>query len=415
MPARVKVPEGDRSKVAKARIADAVIQVIAEVGLGRLTHRHVAAAAGISLAATTYHYATKLDMVADASSRLLDGYVQSFRQAAGRQRSGTPVATNLAGFAAKLLLNSTGRHRLSSLAWCEIILNAARTEDGHRLARNWFDELFAAWRDLAGAMNVPDAEAELSSTVDVVIGFLFIALPLGLSTEQMGAVLSGKASIAKVWKPIGVAVEATATPLRATKKAQRTRERIVEAAIALLTEGGVGAVTYKAIAQMSGLSIAAPVYYFGSMAALLKCAEATLFELSKERYRDMRATLVTGGSALDAAADLTAAIFVREAAQHGQQAVAIHSLWLEAARQPELRLEIWEALMDQAQAWTHRLARIDPAASLTDGFRAQALYIGKMVRTLATGASIASLAQVRGQFLHELQRGAADLVGGTDF
>src|SRR6218665_1316556 len=86
-----------RAARTKAKIANAVISVLAESGSSRLTHRLVAAAAGVPLAATTYHYATKRDMIADASQRLLDGFVRSFERAAQRRRGGEG-AIDLGGF-----------------------------------------------------------------------------------------------------------------------------------------------------------------------------------------------------------------------------------------------------------------------------------------------------------------------------
>jgi AcrR family transcriptional regulator len=63
-----RASQAGRAARTKARIADAVITVLAEAGSGRLTHRLVASTAGVSLAATTYHYATKRDMIAAAAA-----------------------------------------------------------------------------------------------------------------------------------------------------------------------------------------------------------------------------------------------------------------------------------------------------------------------------------------------------------
>lgn len=50
----------------KRQIIDAAMQIIGRDGADRLTHRKVAAEAGLSLASTTYFYASKEDLVADA-------------------------------------------------------------------------------------------------------------------------------------------------------------------------------------------------------------------------------------------------------------------------------------------------------------------------------------------------------------
>jgi DNA-binding transcriptional regulator YbjK len=56
---RTRNPEARR-----AALATAVIEVIAEAGIGRTTHRAVAARAGLPLGATTYYFPTLDDLIA---------------------------------------------------------------------------------------------------------------------------------------------------------------------------------------------------------------------------------------------------------------------------------------------------------------------------------------------------------------
>jgi AcrR family transcriptional regulator len=395
--------QSGRSARTKARIADAVITVLAEAGSSRLTHRLVAAAAGVSLAATTYHYATKRDMIADASGRLLDGYVRSFRRAAERQRRGDGVATDLAGFATRLLANATGRHRKSALAWCEIILDAARSAEGHVLADAWFRELLTVWTDLAGAMDGERNDHAVESAIDTVIGLLFITLPLDLTSAQLGAVLSGGADPAVEWAPLSAPQASdVSSPTRRTNKARETRERILDGAIEVLIAQGAGAITYNAVAAQSALTTAAPAYHFGSIEGLLKAAEGELFARSKGRYRDMVTSAQVVGPPLDVLADMTAAVFVREVTQHGRAAIAIYSIGLESSRRLELRPAVWDVVMDQTKAWKRRLELLGPTASPLDAMRMQAVFIGKQIRALSTGSPLARLALARGEFRSEI-------------
>ena len=391
--------QSDRSARTRARIADAVITVLADAGSSRLTHRLVAAAAGVSLAATTYHYATKRDMIADAASRLLDGYVQAFRRAAERQRGGAGLETDLNGFAARLLTNATGRNRKSALAWCEIILDAARSPEGNALADGWFRELLDVWRDLAGAMPGPHGDHAVESAIDTMIGLLFISLPLDLTTSQLSAVLTGCGDPARDWAPANAPPDPkAASPARRTNKARETRERILGGAIDLLIAQGAGAITYNAVATQSALTTAAPAYHFGSIEGLLKAAEAELFARSKGRYRDMVTTTQVTGAPLDVLADLTAAVFVREVTQHGRAAIAIYSIGLESSRRLELRPAVWDVIMDQTKAWKRQLELLVPEVSPLAAMRMQAVFIGKQVRALSTGSPLAHHAVARGEF-----------------
>lgn len=65
------------------KLLDAALQIIAEKGAARLTQREVAAAAGLSLAATTYFFRTKADLVA-AAFHELHRQVSAQALAAGR-------------------------------------------------------------------------------------------------------------------------------------------------------------------------------------------------------------------------------------------------------------------------------------------------------------------------------------------
>jgi AcrR family transcriptional regulator len=394
-----QVRQGGRSERTRAKIADAVITVLADAGSGRLTHRLVAAVAGVSLAATTYHYATKRDMIADAASRLLEGYAQSFRRAAARQRRGDGVATDLNGFATRLLINATGRHRKSALAWCEIMLDAARSAEGHALADSWFRELLAVWGDLAGAMPGERGEQEVETAIDTMIGLLFITLPLDLTSARLSAVLTGSGDPAQEWAPPSAPpVTEAPSPTRRTNKARETRERILGGAIDVLIAQGAGAITYNAVAAQSALTTAAPAYHFGSIEGLLKAAEAELFARSKGRYRDMVTSAQVTGEPLDVLADLTAAVFVREVTQHGRAAIAIYSIGLESSRRLELRPAVWDVIMDQTKAWKRRLELLVPEAGPLEAMRMQAVFIGKQVRALSTGSPLAHLALARGEF-----------------
>ncbi|HLG87174.1 MAG TPA: TetR family transcriptional regulator [Alphaproteobacteria bacterium] len=85
-------PEGRR------RIIETSIRMIGEQGVADLTHRRVAAAAGLSLAATTYFFKTKNEMIFEAFREL-------HRRAFARLASSNPRAANSLS---NLLLNKNG-------------------------------------------------------------------------------------------------------------------------------------------------------------------------------------------------------------------------------------------------------------------------------------------------------------------
>lgn len=91
-------PVGDSAR----KLLDAALRIIAEKGAERLTQRDVAAAAGLSLAATTYFFRTKADLVAAAFHEL------------HRQVSAQALAT---ADAAQTLLGSTLEDDGERAAW----------------------------------------------------------------------------------------------------------------------------------------------------------------------------------------------------------------------------------------------------------------------------------------------------------
>src|SRR4051812_7519765 len=68
-------PEG-----RKRALAEAVVEVVAEVGVGRTTHRMVAARAGVPLGATTYYFPTLGDLVAAGLALVSDSIAQDLEQ-----------------------------------------------------------------------------------------------------------------------------------------------------------------------------------------------------------------------------------------------------------------------------------------------------------------------------------------------
>ena len=58
----------------RERILRAALDIISKRGVDKVTHRAVAAVAGVSPGTTTYHFATREDLVRDAFSLYIDDY-----------------------------------------------------------------------------------------------------------------------------------------------------------------------------------------------------------------------------------------------------------------------------------------------------------------------------------------------------
>ena len=391
---------------ARHRISEAVIAVLATDGLARLTHRRVAQAAGTSLAATTYHYKSKRDMIDDASARLLREYIEAFEALSGQYRSGQRAYRGIEDLVFRLIRNVATRERRNSHAWGEIIIDAARTEEGRELARGWFDRLLACWKDMLSVGGEELRDSEILAAIDMVIGMIFVIHGLALSQGDVEAIWRGERDIAAIARPAPGGLAEQGELAGYTPKARATRSSIVDGAIQVLMREGAGALSYRAVAEATGVAQTAPAYYFGSIVNLLREAEIALFRRSKQRYRDMVwAERIEPGSA-DQLADLTSAIFIREATEFAPASVAHYSIWLEAARRPEFRREVAEAVVDQTVAWRRRLEHLGTVGPV-DGLRLQALFIGHLVRTIACGTPAGHISRAREEFAGAIAHGLA--------
>ncbi|WP_019854537.1 TetR/AcrR family transcriptional regulator [Actinopolyspora mortivallis] len=124
----------------RERIARAAITVVAERGIEKLTHRAVAAAAGVPLGSTTYHFATLDDLLAVALRQAAQDNVAELREYAGEMNA----AGDLASVLTDLVLRYLGPERRRTVVEHELYV-AALHRPALRAASTEWD---AALRDL---------------------------------------------------------------------------------------------------------------------------------------------------------------------------------------------------------------------------------------------------------------------------
>lgn len=79
-PRRVEATGSRRDPTRRERIARAAITVVAERGVEKVTHRAVAAEAGVPLGSTTYHFANLDDLLAVALRQAADDNVAQLQE-----------------------------------------------------------------------------------------------------------------------------------------------------------------------------------------------------------------------------------------------------------------------------------------------------------------------------------------------
>lgn len=392
--------KGERTRNA---LIDAAIRVVASEGLSGLSYRKMATAAGVSLALVNYHFPVKTELVASLSATVLRTYAQSIERTIDRVNAGSTMTFD--SIARRLLRNAITRDRERTLVWAEIVLEAARRPESLALAREWDSELQRVWTALAVATGQDPSPVSVRSATDLLTGLLFLCLALQVNSPTLSAMLDGKI-------PEGPDIAATTGVGEATSPANRnarnvslkaieTKAKIVEAVIGILKEQGAAAISFRAIAERTGLSLAAPSYHYAGIADLLLHSQNTLTERSKDRYREVMKAVDRSQLTPAQLIDLTTTIFVREATESGPDNLVFFANWLEAARRPELRPVIWLFAVSQINAWKQVLPGHDDGAfPKRSGLLAMTLFVGKLVRIISTGAATADLAHARDEFLY---------------
>ncbi|MBN0049048.1 TetR family transcriptional regulator [Streptomyces actuosus] len=115
------------------RIARAAITVVTEQGIDALTHRKVAAAAGVPLGSTTYHFRTLDDLVSAALAEAAARSVAALRAWAEALPPDADLATELADF----VVRSVGEKRQDTMAENNLYALALIRPHLRQAAVNW--------------------------------------------------------------------------------------------------------------------------------------------------------------------------------------------------------------------------------------------------------------------------------------
>lgn len=387
-----------RSKNTQAQILDGLVRVLVWRGLPGVTHRAVAQAAGVSLAATTRHFETKDAIIEALSARLLDGYLAGLKRLSDRiEQRAAPDIRSLHDVAARVALNGLVHQRDLSLAWCELILHGGRSTAGQAMARNWFAEIDYIWQEIGQKIEKKAPPATTALTVDLVIGLIFLLHPLGLTAVQAQEIIQQKKGI------IDFLAQPNLTDTPVSMKVTENYQRVLNAAITVLVQSGPQAVNYQSVASQAGLSRAAPGYYFPNAGAMLAAAQQSLFDRAKDRYRGSFRAFGANDLGLSQLTDLTNAIYFSEAMEYPKENLAYYSIWIRSVAQADLRRPVLMALRDQQLAWKTTLERgHQGAVSDFAPLRMQAIFVGKLIRDLAAGRSVGDMARAHSQFAFSL-------------
>ncbi|TDC54819.1 TetR family transcriptional regulator [Actinomadura sp. KC345] len=166
------------------------------------------------------------------------------------------------------------------------------------------------------------------------------------------------------------------------------RDQILQAALRLIGERGIGAMTNRAVARAAGVSLGSLTYHFPSQEDLLREALHTFVEDEIDRITAYVNALAESGMAPTEAPDEVEKAVIGFAT--GPEQVANLELHLHAARDPGLR----ETSIRSVEAYDRLAAAVLTALGIPDAERHApaivAMLYGLAVRRLATGDAAAT-------------------------
>jgi len=160
----------------RAAIVAATLRVLRDEGIGSLTHRAVAREAGVSLALTTYHFATKENLIAEALNVAAAETLAGLREAASDVEGGPLTPASVADRLSDMTMERLGDERLAVFAVVELSLAAARRPDLHEAAAAWNEEYHRTVAELLGRAGIPSAGQAARLVVATLEGLVFLQL-----------------------------------------------------------------------------------------------------------------------------------------------------------------------------------------------------------------------------------------------
>lgn len=150
-----------RGQETHDRIIDAAIRLLSRHGTPGVTHRSVADEAGVSLALTTYHFASKEDILRKVYFRLCDQEISRFRAIYKTTTNLTP--DDIVDHVSTQAIREATEFREQSIAGFELMLEAFRSKELSAAVRLVFDEKIGFWRQTMTQMGSkkPDLDAQI--------------------------------------------------------------------------------------------------------------------------------------------------------------------------------------------------------------------------------------------------------------
>jgi AcrR family transcriptional regulator len=281
------MPDSD-SSTARSRLLDAAVQLALQGGPQALTARALALATGASPSAANYHFGGRLGLVL-ATHAEIAGRQEAWR---ARRLAALPAGTRVAAwpFVAGCLADLALGARAERLALLEFAALAGEAEPALAEAAAAEQRRQSAfWREALARLGRAPEAAEAWATA------AFAATPLALLDENAAdafawlgpAMLRIDERLADAATPGAISWLAPARPPTPPDRPPGA-QRLVDAALQVIADQGLQALTLRSVAEAAGLSLGSTTYFFDSKADIVRAAFVQL------RDEASRAALETG-------------------------------------------------------------------------------------------------------------------------
>jgi DNA-binding transcriptional regulator YbjK len=127
----------NRGEARRAQLLEAALRVIARGGVGAATHRAVAAEADVPLGSTTYYFASREDMVAQALELVVGWDRTALDNARDEILAAATAPKPLAEAISRTLLRGLGDDEHVWVAGYELLIEASRRPELRELNASW--------------------------------------------------------------------------------------------------------------------------------------------------------------------------------------------------------------------------------------------------------------------------------------
>jgi DNA-binding transcriptional regulator YbjK len=161
-----------RGEARRLRILDAVLEIVGREGTGAVTHRAVAAVAGVPLAATTYYFSSRDHLLAEALDYAAREDLAQLERDAGGFAADPLTPATLADRLAANVVGWLRGGRPALLARYEISLESARRPQLSATSRAWTEAYVRAIAPALGKLGSTDPERDGAIVFAAICGMV---------------------------------------------------------------------------------------------------------------------------------------------------------------------------------------------------------------------------------------------------